>query len=143
MYDSTRVPRIGVGVVIRRGGDVLLLRRHKVHGAGTWSTPGGYLEYGETPERCAAREVLEETGVTISSPSFLAVTNDLFPDQHQHFITLWMLADYIEGTACSHAPDEATEVRWFPHNQLPAPLFLSLANLIDGSAYSHRHWFVR
>ena len=49
-------PRAGVGVVITRGDKVLLLPRKNVHGEGTWSTPGGHLEFGETLEACAVRE---------------------------------------------------------------------------------------
>jgi 8-oxo-dGTP diphosphatase len=143
MIETPLIPRIGVGVVIRRGEDVLLLRRHNVHGAGTWSTPGGYFEYGETPEECAAREALEETGVTISGIRFLTITNDFFPEREKHFITLWMHADYALGDAGLHAPDEATEVGWFPHDQLPDPLFLSFANLTKSSAYLQGHWFHR
>jgi 8-oxo-dGTP diphosphatase len=60
-------PRVGVGVIVTKGNRVLLLERKGVHGQGTWSTPGGHLEYGESPEACAARETLEETGVTIST----------------------------------------------------------------------------
>jgi len=140
MKEDPPIPRIGVGVVIRRGNDVLLLRRHNVHGAGTWSTPGGYFEYGETPEQCAAREALEETGITIGTVRFLAVTNDFFPERQKHFITH---ADYSAGDAELHASDEATEVAWFPHDQLPEPLFLCFANLIKGSAYLQGHWFFR
>ena len=141
MSEAAPIPRIGVGVVIRRDNEVLLLRRHNVHGAGTWSTPGGYFEYGETPEQCAAREALEETDVTITGVRFLAVTNDFFPERQKHFITLWMHADYAAGDAELHAPDESTEVRWFPNDQLPEPLFLCFANLTQGSAYLHGHWF--
>jgi 8-oxo-dGTP diphosphatase len=143
MNEPERIPRIGVGVVIRRGAEVLLLRRHNVHGAGTWSTPGGYFEYGETPEECAAREALEETGVVVGEVRFLAVTNDFFPEREKHFITLWMHADYASGEAGLNAPDETTEVRWFPHDQLPEPLFLCFANLTQGAAYTSGHWFHR
>jgi 8-oxo-dGTP diphosphatase len=42
-------PRVGVGAIVTRNGQVLLVRRKNVHGAGTWSTPGGHLKDGETP----------------------------------------------------------------------------------------------
>lgn len=71
-------PRVGVGVVIRRGGQLLLQRRLNVHGEGTWSTPGGHLDFGESPVDCAVREAAEETGLRIASPRFLGVTNDVF-----------------------------------------------------------------
>jgi len=58
-------PRVGVGVIVTRGDRVLLIRRVGVYGQGTWSTPGGHLEYGESPGACAIRETKEETGVDI------------------------------------------------------------------------------
>jgi len=45
-----KYPNIGVGIIIEDGDKVLLLRRKNVPGDGTWSTPGGYLEFWETPE---------------------------------------------------------------------------------------------
>lgn len=50
-------PRIGVGSIVSRGDEILLVRRASVHGWGTWSTPGGHLDHGETLEACAAREM--------------------------------------------------------------------------------------
>jgi 8-oxo-dGTP diphosphatase len=58
-------PRVGVGVIVLRNGLVLLGRRIGSHGAGSWALPGGHLEFGESVEQCAAREVLEETGLDI------------------------------------------------------------------------------
>ncbi|MEO6887730.1 MAG: NUDIX domain-containing protein [Ktedonobacteraceae bacterium] len=69
-------PSIGVGVIIRDGDQVLLMKRQNSHGAGTWSMPGGHLEYGETPQECAIREAEEEVGVCIADPSFCTITND-------------------------------------------------------------------
>ncbi len=78
---------VGVGAVIRRGDDVLLLKRRNVHGDGTWSTPGGHVEFGESLERCAAREAQEETGLVAGEVSFLAVTNDYMPEDGKHYVT--------------------------------------------------------
>lgn len=58
-------PGLGVGVLVIENGRVLLGKRKGSHGAGTWSAPGGHLEYGESIENCAEREVLEETGLRI------------------------------------------------------------------------------
>jgi 8-oxo-dGTP diphosphatase len=128
-------PRVGVGILIRREGDILLLRRQNVHGAGTWSTPGGHLDPGESPEACAVREVREETGVEIGNVRFLGITNDVFQAEGRHYITVWMEADYRSGTAAVRAEHEMSEVRWYPADALPAELFLSLRNLVEGKGY--------
>ena len=128
-------PRVGVGVVIRRGVDILLIRRQNVHGAGTWSTPGGHLDAGESPDACAAREVREETGIEVENIRFLGVTNDVFDAEERHYITLWMEAEYLSGTAFVGAAHEMSEVQWWPSEALPANLFLSLRNLVDGRSY--------
>jgi 8-oxo-dGTP diphosphatase len=128
-------PQVGVGVVVRRGDHVLLLKRGGVRGAGTWSTPGGHLEYGESPEECAIREVKEETAVDITGVEFKAVTNDIFEVEGKHYLTLWFDAIYIGGEAAVAAPDEMTEVGWFEWDELPTPLFLPFQNLLGGNCF--------
>jgi 8-oxo-dGTP diphosphatase len=97
-------PRIGVAVVIERNGQVLLVKRKNAHGAGTWAVPGGHLEFGETPEECAVRETREEVGIAISGAKFAAITNDLFPNEGKHYITIWMRAASAEGEPASRTP---------------------------------------
>lgn len=81
---------VSVGAVLTSGRDVLLMRRAGSHGIGTWSTPGGYLEPGESFEEYARREAREETGLTLEEPEFLAVTNDVF-DDGRVFVTVWLV----------------------------------------------------
>lgn len=59
-----QAPLVGVGAVVLRGDDVLLVRRAKPPRAGEWSLPGGLQKLGETVFEAAAREVREETGVS-------------------------------------------------------------------------------
>ena len=128
-------PLVGVATIIEKDGRVLLIRRSGSHGAGTWATPGGHLDFGETPERCAAREACEETGLEIAGLVFVAITNDLFAAEQKHYITIWMRAGQIAGEPTIASPREMTELGWFAWDALPEPLFLPLQNLLGSKLY--------
>lgn len=130
-----KVPSVGVGIIIRKGEEVLLLKRKNVHGAGSWSTPGGHLEFGESPEECAIREAKEETDVSITGVEFRAVTNDIFEKSRKHYITIWMEGKYSSGKPVINAAYEMADIGWFSWNSLPKPLFLSFENLLHGRCY--------
>ena len=63
-------------------------KRKGSHGEGTWSVPGGHLEFGETIENCAKREVYEETGLVITDVTVAGITNDIFSEEETHYITI-------------------------------------------------------
>jgi len=131
----TNEPRVGVALIITKNDQVLLVKRKGVHGEGTWSTPGGHLEFGESPEECARREAEEETGVTVHAVRFKALTNDIFETIGKHYITIWMEGAYAGGEPRINAPYEVAEVNWFDWSALPQPLFLPLQNLLAGRCY--------
>ena len=125
-----KFPKIGVGVIIRKGNKVLLGKRRNAHGAGTWSFPGGHLELNEEIEDCAKREVMEETGLKIKNLKRVAFTNDIFGN-NLHYVTLYVLADYDSGEARVMEPDKCEIWQWFDWNKLPEPLFLPIQNLVE------------
>jgi 8-oxo-dGTP diphosphatase len=119
-----------MGVFVFKEGKFLMGKRMGAHGEGTWSIPGGHLEYGESFADTARREVLEETGVTICNIRFGAVTNDIFDIEKKHYVTVWMLADYESGTPAVLEPDKYIEQGWFDFDTLPSPLFYPWKQLL-------------
>ncbi|BBO67574.1 hypothetical protein DSCA_15040 [Desulfosarcina alkanivorans] len=123
-------PYIGVAVIVVRNGRVLLGKRKNAHGAGTWQFPGGHLEYGESIEDCARRELFEETGLAVVSMRRGPYTNDFFEDEQKHYVTLFVVADRTTGEACLKEPDKCDGWEWFPWSDLPQPHFLPVTNLL-------------
>jgi 8-oxo-dGTP diphosphatase len=124
--------RVGVGVIVMRGTKILMGKRKGSHGAGTYSVPGGHLEFGETVGTCAKREVLEETGIVINDPLFQAgFTNDYFEEESKHYATLFVASRYNEGEAQNLEPEKCEGWDWYDLAELPEPLFLPFKNYME------------
>jgi len=129
-------PQVGVGVIIRNNGQYLLLKRQNSHGSGTWSPPGGHLEYGETLEQCAIRETAEETSLIVENVAYLGITNDFFLDDNKQYITVWMEGIRFKGIAKINSDREMSDIGWYRLEQLPSPLFLPFYKFIHQDYYS-------
>ena len=126
-YNAAR-PRVGVGTAVIRDGMVLLGKRKGAHGAGEWSFAGGHLEFGESVEECASRELAEETGLKALSLQLGPWVNDII--ENMHYITLFVFVDQFEGELQLLEPDKCEGWVWFELNSLPSPLFLPVRSLI-------------
>ena len=119
----------GFGVLVLKENKLLLGKRHEdptkadseLHGEGSWTMPGGKFEFGESFEEGAARELKEETGMTLKKSKVLCVNND--KNEHAHFVTVGFLAEEFEGEPSIMEPDEITEWKYFPLNALPQNIF--------------------
>ncbi|MDP7181479.1 MAG: NUDIX domain-containing protein [Candidatus Woesearchaeota archaeon] len=128
---------VGFGVLLLKDGKMLLGKRHEdpskassaLHGEGTWTMPGGKLHFRESFEEGAKREVLEETGIKLTSASVICVNNDVVHDAH--FVTIGLVAEDFSGEAVVKEPDEITEWAWFPVDMPPKNLFSASAKVLE------------
>lgn len=131
-------PGVGVLVILMYKNNVLLGKRKGSHGHGEWSFPGGHLELNETPEECAKRELMEETGIDLYdlTPGDMGYTNDIFFDSKKHYITIYKMfnLDYMPEAELKE-PDKCFEWKWANMNNLPQPLFLPVKNYIHKSHF--------
>jgi 8-oxo-dGTP diphosphatase len=119
---TTNQVRVGIGVFVFKDGKFLIQRRKGSHGTGTWSIPGGHLEFNESFEETAEREVYEETGLKIKNIRFGAVTNDILRGEGKHYVSVWLISDYENGEERIVEPDKCDGLEWCTLDSLPAPL---------------------
>lgn len=125
-------PRVGIGVLIFKDRFLLLGKRLQKHGTSSWAPPGGHLEFGETFEKCAIREVKEETGLEISNPQYIGITNDIFVDDNKHYVSIFLLTKISSDKEIRNLePEKVSSWEWFDIDRLPSNLFLPLKNLLD------------
>jgi len=123
-------PRIGVGVMVWKHACLLLGKRVNARAETSWQLPGGHLEFGETVEDCAVREVAEEAGIAIRNLVHAGYTNDVFIDANRHYVTLFVSAEYDQGEVRVMEPDKCECWRWFDAAELPSPLFVPIRNFL-------------
>jgi len=131
-------PRVGVGVMIVRNDKVLLGKRKGSHGEGEWAFPGGHLEYMESVEECAKREMMEECGLEITNIRFQLVANRT-RYAPKHYVHIGMIAD-ASGEPRLLEPDKCEGWEWFDLDNLPKPLFLFCQLGIESYKTGKQYW---
>ncbi len=115
-------PLVGVGALIWRAGQVLLVQRGREPSLGLWALPGGLVEIGETLTEALVREVAEETGLTVQPGPFIGSFEPIVRDAdgrvRYHYVVLDYLAFWEAGEP--HAGDDAGAVGWFAPEALDA-----------------------
>lgn len=138
----------GFGVILERKGRILLGKRHPdpdkadsaFRSSGVWCLPGGKLDWGESLEDGAIREVKEETSIIIKNPEVISVHNCM--NKYAHFVTVGLIAKKWIGKAKIMEPDEIVEWRWFNLDNLPTPRYFPsfevIENYLAGKFYIKR-----
>jgi ADP-ribose pyrophosphatase YjhB (NUDIX family) len=123
--EQYRNPVPTVDVIIEYGdGIVLIHRKNPPYG---WALPGGFVDYGETVERAAAREAGEETGLSVRRLRMFHVYSDPRRDPRQHTITTVFVA---EASGMLQAGDDAKGAGVFAENTLPEPIAFDHSKII-------------
>jgi 8-oxo-dGTP diphosphatase len=114
-------PIVSVGAVALDGDRVLLIKRGQEPLKGHWSLPGGVVEIGETLEGALAREVLEETGLTIAVGAVVEVLDRIERAGDNRVEYHYVIIDYVcRVTGGAPMPSsDVDDVRWVAHVDLP------------------------
>ena len=115
-------------VVFDPQGRLLLIRRKNPPFQGQYALPGGFVEYGETTEQAAARELAEETGLTAVALSLVGVYSEPGRDPRGHTVSIAYLvrvADFVpragdDAAAAEFVANWQQEPLAFDHNKIVA-----------------------
>ena len=129
-FNIQKTTKIGIGVLIFKGGKLLLGKRKGYHGSGEYEVPGGELDYMESFESCARRETKEETGLEIENIRFLDLQN-LKSYAPKHYVDIGLLADWKSVEPKVLESEMCGGWSWYDLNDLPKPLFAALQADID------------
>ena len=120
-------PKVAVGVLVLKQGQLLLVRRIMEPLIGHWSIPAGFVNAFEDPREAALRECREETGLEVRLTGLFDV---LYGREHPRGsdILLVYRAEVTGGTLT--AADDADEAGWFSLNALPTLAFESTRKIL-------------
>jgi 8-oxo-dGTP diphosphatase len=110
---------VGVGAVVFRGNDILIIKRGKPPFEGQWSIPGGGLEYGETVKDAVRREIREETGIEIHLVALLDVFDAIRQNDSGEGAAHTVIIDYVAEWKSGEpvAADDATAAEFVSQDE--------------------------
>jgi len=130
-------PGLGVGVLVLKDNKVLLGLRNpdkvkassELQGQGTWTMPGGKVEWMETLADAAKRELEEETSLVATDLEIFSVSDDIKGEAH--YVTMGFLAKDYTGEVKAMEPETILEWKWFDINNLPNNMYKPSKKILD------------
>lgn len=113
-------PKVAAAALVIQAGRVLLVRRVNEPFRGLWTLPAGFVNSGEDPAIAAARECLEETGLTVRALRVFDIVPGREHPRGADFVIIY-LVELIGGVL--RADDDADAVEWFDSDHLPPLAF--------------------
>ncbi len=127
---------VGIGVyILNEKNELMIGLRKSKHGNGTWSPPGGKLDFFESFEACAIRETKEECNLDLKKEDLqiLGVTNDIHENEEKHFVTIHLFTRKFSGVLNANEPDKCEIWQWSSLDNLPENMFLSAQNFLENN----------
>jgi 8-oxo-dGTP diphosphatase len=122
-------PKVAAAVLVeRKDGRILLVRRVNEPFKGLWTVPAGFVNAGEDPAEAAARECLEETGLTVKITGVLCIRSGREHARGSDFVIFYR--GQVTGGAL-HADDDADAAEWFERGNLPPLAFQSTKDVLE------------
>ena len=111
------IPRVATGIFLFNEDKILIFKSHKWNNQ--YCVPGGHVDFGETTQECVIRETKEETGVNITNPKLIKISQCIFPKdfyEKRHFIFYNYIAKTNETNVILN--EEAQEYEWVSLNKV-------------------------
>ena len=128
---------IGVGILILKDNKVLLGLRNpdkikassELQGQGTWTMPGGKVEFHEKLIDAAKRELKEETDLDCEDMKLITISDDF--SETAHYVTICFLAESYTGEYKTMEPETILEWKWFDITDLPTNMYMPSKKCIE------------
>lgn len=130
-------PGVDVGIMIINKNKILLGLRNpnkvkassELQGQGTWTMPGGKVEFMETLLNAAKRELKEETNLDALNLEVISISDDI--KDSAHYVTICFLAKDYSGEIKTMEPETIIKWKWFDLDKLPTNLYMPSKKCID------------